>query len=57
MRSVTLSRVLTRLSSVLSSLLHFQRAGHRVVVLLGGATARIGDPSGKVVTANIDDIE
>ena len=57
MRSVTLSRVLTRLSSVLSSLLHFQRAGHRVVVLLGGATARIGDPSGKVVTANIGDIE
>jgi len=32
---------------VLTSLLHFQRAGHRVVVLLGGATARIGDPSGK----------
>lgn len=32
---------------ILSSLLHFQRAGHRVVVLVGGATARIGDPSGK----------
>ena len=28
-------------------LLHFQRAGHRVVALLGGATARIGDPSGR----------
>ncbi len=25
----------------------FQRAGHRPVVLLGGATGRIGDPSGK----------
>ena len=32
---------------ILSSLLHFQRAGHQVVILLGGATARIGDPSGK----------
>ena len=28
-------------------LLHFQRAGHRAVALLGGATARIGDPSGR----------
>ena len=28
-------------------LLHFQRAGHRVVALLGGATAHIGDPSGR----------
>ncbi|XP_048405222.1 tyrosine--tRNA ligase, mitochondrial [Stegostoma tigrinum] len=28
-------------------LLHFQRAGHRVLVLLGGATARLGDPSGR----------
>ncbi len=26
---------------------HFQAAGHRPVVLIGGATARIGDPSGK----------
>src|SRR5690606_32152970 len=25
----------------------FQRAGHRPVVLMGGATGRIGDPSGK----------
>ena len=32
---------------VLTSLLHFHRAGHQVVILLGGATARIGDPSGK----------
>ena len=28
-------------------MLHFQRAGHRAVALLGGATARIGDPSGR----------
>jgi tyrosyl-tRNA synthetase len=28
-------------------LAHFQRHGHTPVVILGGATARIGDPSGK----------
>lgn len=28
-------------------LAHFQRAGHRVVALVGGATGLIGDPSGK----------
>lgn len=32
---------------ILLGLLHFQRAGHKVVALIGGATARIGDPSGK----------
>ena len=30
---------------VLTPLLHFQRAGHMVVVPVGGATARICDPS------------
>lgn len=29
------------------SLVHMQRKGHRPVVLIGGATALIGDPSGK----------
>lgn len=29
------------------SLAHFQRCGHRVIALVGGATALIGDPSGK----------
>lgn len=29
------------------TLTHFQRCGHRPVVLMGGATGRIGDPSGK----------
>ncbi len=29
------------------ALAHFQRAGHRVVALVGGATGMIGDPSGK----------
>lgn len=28
-------------------LTHFQRCGHRPLVLMGGATGRIGDPSGK----------
>ena len=26
---------------------HFQRAGHRPIVLIGGGTTRVGDPSGK----------
>ncbi len=30
-----------------SILRRFQQAGHRVVLLMGGATTRIGDPSGK----------
>lgn len=28
-------------------LLHFQRAGHKPVILVGGATGMVGDPSGK----------
>lgn len=32
---------------VLVGLLHFQRAGHTPIALLGGATGRIGDPSGR----------
>src|SRR5438477_12720367 len=28
-------------------LLHFQRAGHKPIALVGGATGMIGDPSGK----------
>ncbi|KAM6936990.1 tyrosine--tRNA ligase, mitochondrial [Xenentodon cancila] len=32
----------------LVGLLHFRSAGHHVLAVLGGATARIGDPSGKV---------
>ena len=31
----------------LMALKHFERAGHRPLVLLGGGTAMIGDPSGK----------
>src|SRR5436190_7500291 len=29
------------------TLLHFQRAGHKPIALVGGATGMIGDPSGK----------
>jgi tyrosyl-tRNA synthetase len=34
---------------------HFQRAGHRPVVLVGGATGMIGDPSGKSQERNLLD--
>lgn len=36
-------------------LTHFQRAGHRVVALVGGATGMIGDPSGKSAERNLLD--
>ncbi|GLV44987.1 Tyrosyl-tRNA synthetase mitochondrial [Carabus blaptoides fortunei] len=32
---------------VLINLLHWQRGGHNVIAVLGGATGRIGDPSGR----------
>ena len=32
---------------VVMGLLHAQKAGHRPIALIGGFTARIGDPSGK----------
>ncbi|XP_054285104.1 tyrosine--tRNA ligase, mitochondrial-like isoform X1 [Macrosteles quadrilineatus] len=32
---------------VLLNLLHWQRGGHQVIALVGGATGRIGDPSGR----------
>ena len=34
-------------------LIHFQRAGHRPIILLGGATGMIGDPSGKSDERNL----
>jgi tyrosyl-tRNA synthetase len=36
---------------------HFQRAGHKPVALLGGATGMIGDPSGKSQERNLLDEE
>lgn len=32
---------------VLINLLHWQRGGHQVIAVMGGATGRIGDPSGR----------
>lgn len=34
-------------------LMHMQRAGHRVIALVGGATGMIGDPSGKSEERNL----
>jgi tyrosyl-tRNA synthetase len=34
-------------------LVHFQRAGHRPIALIGGATGMIGDPSGKSEERNL----
>ncbi len=34
-------------------LLHFQRAGHKPIALIGGATGMIGDPSGKSKERNL----
>ncbi len=36
-------------------LMHFQKAGHRPIALVGGATGMIGDPSGKSVERNLLD--
>ncbi|KAF8906509.1 hypothetical protein CPB84DRAFT_1822811 [Gymnopilus junonius] len=33
----------------LMCLLHFQLRGHRIIPLIGGATGRVGDPSGRLV--------
>ena len=35
------------------TLIHFQRAGHKPVVLVGGATGMVGDPSGKSAERNL----
>ena len=37
-------------------LMHFQRAGHQPIALVGGATGMIGDPSGKSDERNLLDI-
>ena len=34
-------------------LAHFQRAGHRVIMLVGGATGMVGDPSGRSKERNL----
>lgn len=37
------------------TLLHFQRAGHKPIALVGGATGMVGDPSGKSQERNLLD--
>ena len=41
----------------LFSMSHLQRAGHRPIVLIGGGTCRIGDPSGKTEARPILPVE
>lgn len=38
-------------------LLHFQRHGHKPIILVGGATGMVGDPSGKSQERNLLDAE
>ena len=38
-------------------LLHFQRCGHKPFVLVGGATGRVGDPSGKTEERKLLSVE
>lgn len=35
------------------TLVHFQRCGHKPLVLIGGATGMVGDPSGKAAERNL----
>jgi tyrosyl-tRNA synthetase len=35
------------------TLLHFQKAGHKPIALVGGATGMVGDPSGKSAERNL----
>lgn len=37
------------------TLLHFQKAGHKPIALVGGATGMVGDPSGKSAERNLLD--
>ncbi|HHZ18634.1 MAG TPA: tyrosine--tRNA ligase [Acholeplasmataceae bacterium] len=39
------------------TLLRFLKAGHRVIVLIGGGTGLIGDPSGKKSARTMNDVE
>src|SRR5574344_2788210 len=40
---------------MISLLMRFQRAGHRIIAVVGGATGMIGDPSGKSKERNLQD--
>ncbi len=39
------------------TLVHFQRAGHKPIALVGGATGMVGDPSGKSQERNLLDLK
>ncbi|HLP51745.1 MAG TPA: tyrosine--tRNA ligase [Chitinophagales bacterium] len=39
------------------TLMHFQRAGHKPMALIGGATGRVGDPSGKTAERSLLSVE
>lgn len=39
------------------TLVHFQRAGHKPLALVGGATGMVGDPSGKSKERNLLDVD
>jgi tyrosyl-tRNA synthetase len=39
--------------SQIMTLLNFQKAGHKPVALVGGATGMVGDPSGKSAERNL----
>lgn len=41
---------------MISLLMRLQKAGHRIIALVGGATGMIGDPSGKSKERNLQDI-
>ncbi len=41
----------------LQAMANLQRAGHKVIALVGGGTARIGDPSGKTETRKMLSVE
>lgn len=42
---------------MISLLMRFQKAGHRIVAVVGGGTGMIGDPSGKSKERNLQDAE
>jgi tyrosyl-tRNA synthetase len=39
------------------TLMHFQRSGHKPMALIGGATGRVGDPSGKTAERSLLSID
>lgn len=42
---------------MISTLMRFQKAGHKIIAVVGGATGMIGDPSGKSKERNLQTLE